>query len=173
MPGSTDSFYVFRESDVARSPLRVPASEIQSLDVVSPAGILKPFSLTDSRKPLVTLSSPKSGITTHFTSNRAFPPFFAPMAWSLMPLWCQPYRTRRPILQRKLHERQGRPEAHPRRQRLARRGRWLPRCLCVIDGHGGDTLGADADTQPRPSSSSTNCSPHGCTRTRRPTTIPS
>ena len=65
-----DSFYVFREPETAPIPSRVPASSLESLNVVTDKALLKPFSLAGATKPLATLTSPKSGLSIHFTSNR-------------------------------------------------------------------------------------------------------
>ncbi|KAH7097394.1 galactose mutarotase-like protein [Auriculariales sp. MPI-PUGE-AT-0066] len=72
-----DSFYVFHPQENYTSPLRVLASNLESLNVLTTKGVLKPFKQEGAAKPLVELSSPKSGLTTRFTSNQPGVQFYS------------------------------------------------------------------------------------------------
>ncbi|KZV94716.1 galactose mutarotase-like protein [Exidia glandulosa HHB12029] len=72
-----DSFYVFRSSLPSKIPIHVPLASLETFDALS--DILKPYGLEQEAEaePLVTLTSPKSGITVHFGSNQPGVQFYS------------------------------------------------------------------------------------------------
>jgi len=72
-----DSFYVFPESSIPKSPIHVPLSKLETLDVL--AALCTPVDLnsSDGTKPLVELTSDKSGLRLLFESNQPGVQFYS------------------------------------------------------------------------------------------------